>query len=111
MVKIHQAPVDFARYTHYSLERLGRDHDLEVESLEGYYDPVFFLEEGLGNLRWAVLPNLKGVKRYPTRLLLAGIQALAVVLGAVLGNGGTQPPEKTRSSAPTGYQVVYRKRE
>jgi SAM-dependent methyltransferase len=111
MVKIHQAPVDFARYTHYALDQLGRDHGLEVESLEGYYDPVFFLGEGLGNLRWAVLPTLKGVKRYPARLLMAGIQALAVLLGAVLGNGRTQPPEKTRSSAPTGYHVVYRKKE
>lgn len=111
MVKIHQAPVDFARYTHYALERLGQDHGLAVESLEGYYDPVFFLGEGLGNLRWAVLPGIKGRKRFLARLLLAGMQTLAGGLGAILGKGSVIQPEKARSFAPTGYQVVYRKKE
>lgn len=111
MVKIHQAPVDFARYTHFALERLGYDHGLAVEALEGYFDPIFFLGEGLGNLRWAVLPEIKGIKRYPARLLIAGIQALSGSLSAILGKGSALSPERARSFAPTGYQVVYRKKE
>ena len=111
MVKMHQTPVDFVRYTHFALERLGEDHGLALDLLEGYYDPVFFLGEGIGNLRWGVLPTLKGGRRYLARTLLAGIQALSNGLGAVLGNGRTADPSTARSMAPTGYHVVYRKKE
>jgi SAM-dependent methyltransferase len=109
MVKMHQVPVDFVRYTHYALERLGAEHGLSVERLEGYYDPLFFLGEGLGNLKNAVLPTLPASRRYPARLLLGGIQALAGLLGGLSGPGRAQPPSRARSLAPTGYQVVYRK--
>jgi SAM-dependent methyltransferase len=111
MVKIHQAPVDFVRYTHFALSRLGVDHGLALDLLEGYYDPVFFLGEGIGNLRWGVLPTVKGPRRYLARALLAGIQALSNSLGVVLGKGVTSDPLKARSMAPTGYHVVYRKKE
>lgn len=109
MVKMHQVPVDFVRYTHYALERLGRDHGLEIEEIEGYYDPVFFLGEGIGNLRNAILPTLHGSRRYLGRLLITGIQAFAGLLGGVTGPGKAQPPTGVRSLAPTGYQIVYRK--
>lgn len=110
LVKIHQAPVDFVRYTHFALQRLGEEHGLEIDQLEGYYDPVFFLGEGIGNLRWSVLPGLRGGKRYLARLLLAGIQSLASALDAALGKGITRSPDKIKSMAPTGYHIVYRKR-
>jgi SAM-dependent methyltransferase len=109
MVKIHQAPVDFVRFTHFALERLGQDHGLAVERLEGYYDPVFFLGEGIGNLKWSVLPGIKGAARYPARLLLACIELLARSLGSLLGKGQSCPPAAMKSLAPTGYQIVYRK--
>jgi SAM-dependent methyltransferase len=110
MVKMHQVPVDYARYTHYALQRQGADHGLETVLLEGYYDPIFFLEEGLGNLRNAVLPGLKGMRRRSGRLLLAGITALAGSLQDLLGKGQAQPPEAVKSLAPTGYQIVFRKK-
>jgi SAM-dependent methyltransferase len=109
MVKLHQVPVDFVRYTHFALERLGAEHGLAVERLEGYYDPLFFLGEGLGNLRNAVLPAMPAAQRYPARLLLGGLQALAGLLGRFSGPGKTQVPAQTRSLAPTGYHIVYRK--
>lgn len=109
MVKMHQVPLDFVRYTHFALERLGAEHGLAVEKLEGYYDPVFFLGEGLGNLKNATLPTLPASRRYPARLLLGGLQALASLLGGLTGPGQTQTPTGARSLAPTGYQVIYRK--
>jgi uncharacterized protein YbaR (Trm112 family)/SAM-dependent methyltransferase len=109
MVKMHQVPVDYVRYTHYALERLGADHGLDAEEIEGYYDPVFFLGEGIGNLRNAILPTLQGSRRYFGRLLIAGIQVFASILGRVTGPGKAQPPAGVRSLAPTGYQIVYRK--
>lgn len=109
MVKLHQVPVDFVRYTHFALQRLGMDHGLHVDRLEGYYDPVFFLGEGIGNLRHAVLPQMKGMKRRWAHLLLQGISGFAGQLDRLLGPGRIIDPVKTQSMAPTGYLVVYRK--
>lgn len=109
MVKIHQAPVDFVRYTHFALQHLGEEHGLDIELLEGYYDPISFLGEGIGNLKWAVLPTIRGSKHYLARGLLAGVQGLSAVLSAILGQGQAQAPAGMRSMAPTGYHILYRK--
>ena len=109
MVKIHQAPVDYVRFTHYALQRLGDDHRLETVLVEGYYDPIFFLEEGIGNLRNAFLPTLKGNQHHFARIMLSGIQNLANLLRSATGEGTCQPPSQVRSKAPTGYHIVYRK--
>jgi SAM-dependent methyltransferase len=110
MVKMHQIPVDYARYTHYALQRLGDDHGLACERLEGYYDPVFLLGEGIGNLKWGVLPAIRGGRHYAGRATLWAIQQLAGVLKSILGPGQLQPPAEARSQAPIGYHIVYRKR-
>jgi SAM-dependent methyltransferase len=109
MVKMHQVPVDYARYTHYALERMGMDHGLEVTHLQGFYDPISVLTEGVGNLKNAVLPELKGFRRYAARLLAIGLQLSSAALQSVLAAGRATPPEGVRSQAPTGYEVVYRK--
>jgi SAM-dependent methyltransferase len=109
MVKMHQVPIDFVRYTHFALEQLGRDHGLEVELLEGYYDPVFFLGEGIGNLKWSVLPTIRGARHYVSRVLLGSIQFINQALQRTIGPGQTQPPSQMRSLAPTGYHILYRK--
>jgi len=109
MVKMHQAPIDYVRYTHYALEELGQEHGLQAEKLEGFYDPISLLGEGIGNLKHAILPNIRGARHYAGRALLLAIQALAAGLQGVLGPGRVQYPEHTRSQAPTGYHIVYRK--
>lgn len=109
LVKMHQVPVDFARYTHYSLQRFAADHGLEITRLEGFYDPVSVLAEGIGNLKNAVLPEVRGVRHYAGRLLACVLQATASGLQALLGSGRVSSPEGARSQAPTGYHLVYRK--
>jgi SAM-dependent methyltransferase len=109
LVKIHQAPVDFVRYTHYALACLAENHGLQLEKLEGFYDPLSVLGEGLGNLKHSVLPGLQGGRYYLARLELAGLEWLSGLLGATLGKGQALLPEKARSQAPTGYHIVYRK--
>jgi uncharacterized protein YbaR (Trm112 family) len=109
LVKIHQAPVDFVRYTHYALARLADEHGMQLEKLEGFYDPLSVLGEGLGNLKHSVLPGLQGSQHYLARLELAGLEWLSGLLGATLGKGQVSLPEKARSQAPTGYHIVYRK--
>jgi uncharacterized protein YbaR (Trm112 family)/SAM-dependent methyltransferase len=109
LVKIHQAPIDYVRYTHFALQQLGGEHGLNIDFLEGYYDPIFFLDEGIGNLRNAVLPTLSGSRRYLALALLASIQALSSLLQRITGPGRSKPPSTVRSLAPTGYHIVYRK--
>lgn len=114
MVKLHQVPVDFVRFTHFALQRLGEEHGLQVEALEGYYDPVFFLGEGIGNLKNAVLPELPATQRRLASLRLRTIQILANQLQHGLESIGYNPgkilePDKIKSLAPTGYHVVYKK--
>jgi SAM-dependent methyltransferase len=109
MVKLHQVPVDFVRYTHFALAHLAEQHGLLVEHLEGYYDPVFFLGEGIGNLHNAILPGLSGSQKQRSRVLIKGLRFLANQLQHTLGPGEVGDPAKARSLAPTGYQVVYRK--
>lgn len=110
LVKMHQVPIDYARYTHYALQRFAPDHGLEIAHLEGFYDPVSVLAEGIGNLKNAVLPELPPGRRYAGRLIGWMLQAGASSLRALLGPGHVLPPEHVRSQAPTGYHLVYRKR-
>jgi len=109
LVKMHQAPLDFARYTHYALRRFAPDHGLEITHLEGFYDPVSVLTEGIGNLKNAVLPEVSGYRHYMGRLLASGLQASANALRRLLGPGRLVPPGSSRSQSPTGYHVTYRK--
>ncbi len=111
LVKIHQAPLDFVRYTHYALERMAADAGFAVERLEGYYNPVFLLDEGLGNLRWAVMRELPRPRRVGLKLVLAGFAAGRWALTRLLGEAAARaiPLDETYSQSPTGYQAVLRK--
>lgn len=134
MVKMHQVPVDFARYTHFALQRMSVEQGLLVEALEGFYDPISLLGEGLGNLKNAVLPEMRGWRRYAGRALHLGLALISAALRGLLGPGRasdlreplplpdsertsraserTSPSERTsraRSLAPTGYHLVLRK--
>ncbi len=109
LVKMHQVPVDFARYTQFALQRFAPDHGLELDHLEGFYDPVSVLTEGIGNLKNAVLPEMRGARHYSGRAIAWGLQAGAGALRSLLGPGEVKNPDISRSLAPTGYHLVYRK--
>ncbi len=111
MVKMHQIPIDYARYTHYALSRLGEANGLQVETLEGYYDPIFFLGEAIGNLKNAVLPGMPSKKRLPAVALTRGLHVLSNWLQRILGEGKIIDPNRTKSMTPTGYHIVYRKKD
>jgi SAM-dependent methyltransferase len=110
LVKIHQAPIDYVRYTHYALERLGAKTGLTAERIEGFYDPISLLGEGLGNLRYATLPHLPRTRRLLGRGLLWLARLLSAALARVVGPGKALPVSQARSQSPTGYQIVYRKK-
>jgi SAM-dependent methyltransferase len=108
LLKEHQAPFDFVRFTQFSLRRWGEECGLEVESLEGYYDPIFLMEQGSRNLQHTVFPGLPKLRNYLARWLLSIADVFASRVGALVGKGYTRVPESEQSPAPIGYHVVYR---
>ncbi len=110
MVKMHQIPLDYVRYTHFALEQLGKDNGLEIETLEGFYDPMFFLGEGIRNIQWPILRRMRGWRQYVGRVLLAVVRFLAYLMQPVIGPGHINSPHEAFSLAPTGYQVIYTKK-
>lgn len=109
MIKIHQAPFDFQRYTHYSLEQMARQHGFEVALLEGYYDPIFFLGEGTRNFRYWVLPKLSRPARWLGRGVLVLIEALIAPLKLLVGDGYVKSPESAKNPAAIGYHLVLKR--
>jgi SAM-dependent methyltransferase len=109
MIKVHQAPFDFYRYTHYTLSDLAQEHGFKVELLEGYYDPIFFVREGTRNLRFWVLPKLPRLSRWFGRGLLILIEALVSLLKPVIGKGFVKSPDTAKNPAAIGYHLVLRK--
>jgi SAM-dependent methyltransferase len=109
LLKIHQAPYDFTRWTRYGLEELGSVSGLQVESLEGYYDPVFLLTEARQNLERFGLKGRLRTQRGLGRAALAAIRILEKLLGFAAGLGKAGNPADEESPAPLGYHVMYRK--
>ncbi|MEN8242887.1 MAG: class I SAM-dependent methyltransferase, partial [Chloroflexota bacterium] len=109
LLKVHQAPFDFVRYTQFALEKLGQECGLAVASLEGYFDPMFLVEQGSNNLKHTVFPGLPRLNNYIARGLFAIGSLFTAGVAALVGGGFTKTPQDEHSPAPIGYHVVYRK--
>ena len=109
MIKVHQAPFDFYRYTHYTLSDLAAQHGFEVALLDGYYDPIFFIGEATRNLRFWVLPKLPRFSRWLGRGLLILIEGLISLLKPLIGNGFVKSPDGAKNPAAIGYHLVLKK--
>lgn len=109
LVKIHQAPYDFARYTHYSLQSMGAQAGLVVEHLEGYYDPAFLMGESYRYTFFWALSRYPLGRRRILAAALAGLRLYQHGLGRLLGPGYVADPRQENNPAPLGYHVVYRK--
>jgi SAM-dependent methyltransferase len=110
LLKVHQAPYDFVRYTHFSLQRLGFEFGFELLSLDGYYDPIFLLGEGWRNIERSELGKMSRYRRVASRGFLWGIKSAATMLERLVGKGYTQASEQAVTPSPVGYHVVYRKK-
>ncbi len=109
LLKVHQAPVDYVRLTHFALERLGEENGLAVERIEGVYDAAALVTESLNNIRWWVLPQQSRLVRLMSRGLLALQTALLALMRPLLPGTHSANPHEESSPAPLGYHVVYRK--
>ena len=110
LLKVHQAPFDFARYTPYFIEKMAADAGLQVESLQGYYDTQYLLNESLGNAwQYSIDSQPKG-QQLMAKTLVAVIQRLVNQLGRVTRKGFIADYNSQSNPAPVGYLVVLRKK-
>ena len=111
LVKIHQAPYDFARYTHYLLHKMGAEAGLQVEQIDGYYDPVFLLGESERYVHFWAMSRYPTLRRRMLAVALAGYRLYQAILARLLGAGYLADAMKENNPAPVGYHVIYRKAE
>ncbi len=111
LLKLHQQPYDFFRYSHYQLENLGREAGLDMLKIEGYYDPILFFKESVHNIQCYVLPGLPLILRKTSRVILGVISAFVSVIKYLIGSGYVRNPEDDKSPYPIGYHVIYQPKE
>jgi SAM-dependent methyltransferase len=111
LLKIHQAPYDFHRYSHFALHHMAQELGFEVEMLEGYYDAAFLLGEGIRNIQFYALTNRPRLIHWAARFVLEAMKFGNRLNRALLGKGIIAAPASQNSPAPIGYHVVLRKPE
>lgn len=109
LMKVHMAPYDFHRYTHYALAEIAKEAGLEVASLEGYYDPAFLIGESSHNVRYWGLARLSRARRLAARLALAAIDLSAAWLARLLPAGHMRPPQAEKNPSAVGYHLILQK--
>jgi SAM-dependent methyltransferase len=110
LLKVHQAPFDFSRYTPYYLEVVAKDAGLTIATMNGYYDPLYLLNESLGNLWLYAIDSRPAVQRYIAKGLVFIIQRLINLLGEFVEKGTIRSVMNEKNPAPVGYLVVLEKK-
>jgi len=109
MLKVHQEPVDFHRYTRYALTQLAAELGLVVEIMDGYYNPLGLLDEGIGNAWQFGLPKLTGLKLLWAKANLVLTQKISNMLKKTLGDGYIADAAVDKNPNVLGYQILLRK--
>lgn len=109
LLKVHQAPFDFARYTPYFIEKMAVEAGLKVESLQAYYDPQYLLNESLGNVWQYSIGSQSKSNQFTAKALVFVIQKLINALGKVTRKGFVDSYQKQENPAPVGYLIILRK--
>jgi SAM-dependent methyltransferase len=108
MMKLHQLPYDFYRYSHLQLGNIGHEAGLEITAIEGYYDPVLLLNESMLNVRSFALPEKAFLTRKLSRVIIAIGMWFLSGLNHLIGKGHVGDPRTEKIPYPIGYHVVYR---
>jgi SAM-dependent methyltransferase len=111
LLKLHQEPVDYHRYTRYALAQLADDLGLQVETLEGYYHPLGLMDEGIGNAWQFGLPKLHGFARIWAKANLVITQKISNMLKKSIGDGYIANATVDPNPNVLGYQILFRKAE
>ena len=109
LLKLHQEPVDFHRYTHYALENVAMENGLQLETLDGYYNPIALLNEGIGNAWQFGIPHTTGINRLIAKLLVSACQKSSDQLAKLIGNGLIRNAWQEANPNVLGYQVLMKR--
>jgi len=109
MLKIHQAPVDFARFTHYALQKMAMEIGFQVSGLQAFVDPAGMIAEAARYYQYWEFPNLKFLQRIIARLYLFAIKVNVSGLELFSGRGQLKDVKTMIYPAPTGYHMVLKK--
>ena len=101
--------MDFYRYTRYALINLAEEAGLEVEQLDGYYNPLALMDEGIGNAWQYSLPKTRGMQKAVAEAGIFVSQRISDLLKRSLGNGYIAPAGHDPNPNVLGYQCLLRK--
>lgn len=110
LLKVHQPPFDFYRYTPFAIEKMAVEAGLTVESMQGYYDTQYLLNESLGNAWQFSIASQSKARQMVAKSLVYLIQRLINQLGKVTRKGFIDSTQSQPNPAPVGYLVVLRKK-
>ena len=112
LIKIHQAPYDFVRYTHFALAHLLEKVGFEVVTLEAVYEPQNLARSMLKNLHNSIPDNGDVRNTLARRVvqallrILAGLRRLVPEYQPV---GIVRELGLDSNPYPTGYHIACRK--
>lgn len=109
LLKLHQEPVDFHRYTRYALAELAAENHLEVQRLEAYTNPLALLDEGIGDVWDHLIPARTSLARYISKARVALIQHLANGIKTGKTDGSTKPVLEEKNPYVLGYLCLFTK--
>ncbi len=109
LLKLHQEPVDYHRYTRYALSLLAAENQLRVEVLEAYTNPLALLDEGIGDVWQHHMSKYTRLNRLIAKARIAVIQKLANGLKTKEANGSVKNAADDRNPYVLGYMCLFRK--
>jgi SAM-dependent methyltransferase len=107
LLKLHQMPYDFYRFSHHQLENMGHAAGLEIAAIEGYYDPILMMKESALNVRSFATPGMPFLTRKLSRLLLEISTWFVSGIGCLIGRGHVGDPSVEKSPYPIGYHIIF----
>jgi len=109
MIKIHQAPYDFVRYTHFALSRMLKKAGFRIEILEAVYEPAYLARTTLKNLR-SVVHEGGNLKNRLGRTIIWGMWAVSEGLLRFgldyLRNESIIDSHAVSDAFPLGYHIM-----
>jgi len=108
-LKIHQAPLDFQRLTHFALRDLAQRAGYSLFHLEGFYDPCGVIDESLRYYRFWGRAGQGWLASKFSALMLALLQTNLRVLKLFSTKPFVGDPFQVKYPAPIGYQLVLEK--
>ena len=109
LLKLHQEPVDFHRYTRYTLEKAAAENALEVDTLDAYTNPLGLLDEGIGDAWQHIALARSGLSRFFFKLKLALIQNLANSMKKKASSAQVRSASIETNPYILGYLCLFRK--